>query len=167
LALACNGADAPSTRRCRCRCEGWQVELLGATGSRGGQENLCCLSGSPTADKSCNVSTGGRGYEFLTVLNRQATGSGWRRFSAVLFAGTSARSSRKALRLYSNTALAVENTPWPQSKRQPLVSEVSANFTNRQCRVVRVADPHGRILGFLDRSRYFFFQVAPQLYSRG
>jgi hypothetical protein len=26
---------------------------------------------------------------------------------------------------------------------------------------------YGRILGFLDRSRYFFFQVAPQLYSRG
>jgi hypothetical protein len=24
---------------------------------------------------------------------------------------------------------------------------------------------HSRILGFLDRSRYFFFQVAPQLYS--
>jgi hypothetical protein len=33
--------------------------------------------------------------------------------------------------------------------------------------VVSVTDPHGRILGFLDRSRYFFFQVAPQLYSRG
>jgi hypothetical protein len=31
--------------------------------------------------------------------------------------------------------------------------------------VVSVTDPHGRILGFLDRSRYFFFQVAPQLYS--
>jgi hypothetical protein len=27
-------------------------------------------------------------------------------------------------------------------------------------------DPHGRILGFLNRSRYYFFQVAPQLYSR-
>jgi hypothetical protein len=26
--------------------------------------------------------------------------------------------------------------------------------------------PHVRILGFLDRSRYYFFQVAPQLYSR-
>jgi hypothetical protein len=28
-------------------------------------------------------------------------------------------------------------------------------------------DPHGRNLGFLDRSRYFFFQIAPQLYSQG
>jgi hypothetical protein len=27
--------------------------------------------------------------------------------------------------------------------------------------------PYGRILGFLDRSHYFFFQVAPQLYSQG
>jgi hypothetical protein len=37
------------------------------------------------------------------------------------------------------------------------------------CREVRPTDPHGRILGFLDRSRYYFFQVAPQLrvYSRG
>jgi hypothetical protein len=32
--------------------------------------------------------------------------------------------------------------------------------------VVIVTDPYGRILGFLDRSRYFFYQVAPQLYSR-
>jgi hypothetical protein len=33
--------------------------------------------------------------------------------------------------------------------------------------VVSVTDPYGNILGFLDRSRYFFFQVTPQLYSRG
>jgi hypothetical protein len=26
--------------------------------------------------------------------------------------------------------------------------------------VVSVTDPYGRILGFLDQSRYFFFQVA-------
>jgi hypothetical protein len=37
----------------------------------------------------------------------------------------------------------------------------------RGCHVVSVTDPCGRILGFLDRSRYFFFQVSPQLYSRG
>jgi hypothetical protein len=28
-------------------------------------------------------------------------------------------------------------------------------------------DPYGRNLGFLDQSLYYFFQVAPQLYSRG
>jgi hypothetical protein len=33
--------------------------------------------------------------------------------------------------------------------------------------VVSATDPHGRILIFLDRSSYFFFQVAPQLYSQG
>jgi hypothetical protein len=40
-------------------------------------------------------------------------------------------------------------------------------FADRGCRVVSATDPHGRILGFLDRSRYYFFRVAPQLYSRG
>jgi hypothetical protein len=65
-----------------------------------------------------------------------------------------------------------QKIPWPES----------ANCTDRAtaacrgskcpllrivgCRVVSVTDPYGRILGFLDRSRYFFFQVAPQLYSR-
>jgi hypothetical protein len=33
--------------------------------------------------------------------------------------------------------------------------------------VVIATNPYGRILGFLDRSRCFFFQVPPQLYSRG
>jgi hypothetical protein len=32
--------------------------------------------------------------------------------------------------------------------------------------VVSATDPPGCILGFLDRSHYYFFQVAPQLYSR-
>jgi hypothetical protein len=31
--------------------------------------------------------------------------------------------------------------------------------------VVSVKEPHGRNLGFLDRSRYYFFQIASQLYS--
>jgi hypothetical protein len=30
-------------------------------------------------------------------------------------------------------------------------------FADRGCHVVSVTDPYGRILGFLDRSRYFFF----------
>jgi hypothetical protein len=33
--------------------------------------------------------------------------------------------------------------------------------------MVSVTDPYRRILDFLDLSRYFFFQVDPQLYSRG
>jgi hypothetical protein len=40
-------------------------------------------------------------------------------------------------------------------------------FADKGPHVVRVEDPYGRILGFLDRSRYDFFQAAPRLYSRG
>jgi hypothetical protein len=40
-------------------------------------------------------------------------------------------------------------------------------FADRGCHVVSVTDLYGRILDFLDWSRYYFFQVAPQLYSRG
>jgi hypothetical protein len=41
------------------------------------------------------------------------------------------------------------------------------HFTDRKYHVVSVTDPYGSNLSFLDRSSYFFFQVAPQLYSRG
>jgi hypothetical protein len=62
-------------------------------------------------------------------------------------------------------------TSWPESAsllyRSLLVNEVSSNFADRRCHVVRKTDPYGRILAFLDWSRYFFFQVAPQLYSWG
>jgi hypothetical protein len=57
---------------------------------------------------------------------------------------------------YANSVASVRKRTIP-TERPPLVSEVSANVTN----------PYSRILGFLDRSRYYFFQVAPQLYSRG
>jgi hypothetical protein len=40
-------------------------------------------------------------------------------------------------------------------------------FADRECRVVSATDTHGRIIGFLKRNCYYFFQVAPQLYSRG
>jgi hypothetical protein len=54
------------------------------------------------------------------------------------------------------------------TERPPLVSEVSANFfADGGCHVVSVTNPYGRILGFLDRSRYYCFQIAPQLHSRG
>jgi hypothetical protein len=32
--------------------------------------------------------------------------------------------------------------------------------------VVSVTNPYSRIVGFLDRSSYYFFQVAPQLYPK-
>jgi hypothetical protein len=67
-----------------------------------------------------------------------------------------------------------KQTTWPESTSKlyrPSDSRFSAKllltFADRGCYVVSVTDPYGRILGFLDRSLYFFFQVAPQLYSRG
>jgi hypothetical protein len=44
------------------------------------------------------------------------------------------------------------------TKRQRLSAKLVPTF---------VTDLYDSILGFLDRSRYSFFQVAPQLYSRG
>jgi hypothetical protein len=50
------------------------------------------------------------------------------------------------------------------TERPPLVGELVPTFTDRGCHVFSVMDPYGRILAFLDRSRYFFFQVAHHLY---
>jgi CBS-domain-containing membrane protein len=44
-----------------------------------------------------------------------------------------------------------------------LSAKLVLTFADGRYHVVSVTDPYGRILGFLDRSRYFFFQVAPQL----
>jgi hypothetical protein len=67
----------------------------------------------------------------------------------------------------TNSVASVRKRTIP-TERPPLVSEVSANFfADRGCHVVSVTNPYGRVLGFLDRSRYYFFLVAPQLYSRG
>jgi hypothetical protein len=55
-----------------------------------------------------------------------------------------------------------KKTPWSESASElyrPSDRRLSAKrlptFADRGCPVVSVTDPHGRILGFLDRSRYF------------
>jgi hypothetical protein len=53
-----------------------------------------------------------------------------------------------------------------QSDRRSL-SKLMRNFASRGRLVVSTRDPHGRIIGFVDRSPYFFFQVSAQLYSQG
>jgi hypothetical protein len=53
----------------------------------------------------------------------------------------------------------------PSDRR--MSTKLMPTFADRGCHVVSVTDPYGRILAFLARSRYFFFQVVPQLYSRG
>jgi hypothetical protein len=64
-------------------------------------------------------------------------------------------------------------TPWTESASELyrpsdlcLSAKLVPTFADRGCQVVSVTDPYGSILGFLDRSRYCFFQVAPQLYSQ-
>jgi hypothetical protein len=48
-----------------------------------------------------------------------------------------------------------------------LSAKLVPTFADRGRHMVGAMDPYDRILGFLDQSRYCFFQVAPQLYSRG
>jgi CBS-domain-containing membrane protein len=63
---------------------------------------------------------------------------------------------------------------WPQSASElfrpsdlRLSAKLVPTIADRGCHVVSVTDPYGHILGVIDQSRYFFFLVAPQLYSRG
>jgi hypothetical protein len=67
-----------------------------------------------------------------------------------------------------------KQTPRPESandlyrpRDRRLSAKVVPTFTDKACRVLNETDLYGRILRFLDQSRYYFFQVAPQLYSRG
>jgi hypothetical protein len=48
-----------------------------------------------------------------------------------------------------------------------LSAKLVPTFADRVCHVVSARSPHGRNFDFLDRSRYYFFQVAPQLFPRG
>jgi hypothetical protein len=74
---------------------------------------------------------------------------------------------RKEKQTKANSVAWVRERTIP-TERLPLVDEVGTNFLRIEgCRVVSVTDPYGHILGFLDRSSCFFFQVAPQFYSRG
>jgi hypothetical protein len=68
--------------------------------------------------------------------------------------------------------LAITTTMQSLKKTKLRVLSLRANYADRatsawRCHVVCVTDPYHRILGFLDRNCYFFFQAARQLYSRG
>jgi hypothetical protein len=61
-------------------------------------------------------------------------------------------------------------SPWPESaselyrpSERRLSEKLVPTFADRGCHVVSVTDLYCRILRFLDRSRYYFFQVALQL----
>jgi hypothetical protein len=64
-----------------------------------------------------------------------------------------------------------KQTPWPESASElyrpsdrSLSAKLVPTFADRGYHVVSMTDPHGVILAFLDQTRYFFFQVDPQLY---
>jgi hypothetical protein len=48
-----------------------------------------------------------------------------------------------------------------------LSAKLMQTFADKGCHVLNVTDPYCQIQGFLDRSHYFFLQVAPQLFSPG
>jgi hypothetical protein len=54
-----------------------------------------------------------------------------------------------------------QQIPWSESASEPyrpsdsLSAKLVPTFVDRGCHMVSVTDPYGRILGFLDRSRYF------------
>jgi hypothetical protein len=54
-----------------------------------------------------------------------------------------------------------EYSATPASKKYPVA------WVRKRPIMVSAMDPYGRVLCFLDWSRYFFFQVAPRVYSRG
>jgi hypothetical protein len=48
-------------------------------------------------------------------------------------------------------------------KNYTVRAAAACTFEDRGCRVVSMTDPYGRILGFLDWSRYSFFQVTSSI----
>jgi hypothetical protein len=63
-------------------------------------------------------------------------------------------------------ALQPTSGPYLSSDRR-LSTKLVPAFADRGCHVVSVANLHSRNFDFIDRSRYYFFQVAPQMSSRG
>jgi hypothetical protein len=73
------------------------------------------------------------------------------------------------MKIEREIALSIKKTknwiPWTKSasklyrpRDRRLSAMVVPIFAETGCNVVSVTDPYGRILGFLDRSRYIFFQ---------
>jgi hypothetical protein len=65
----------------------------------------------------------------------------------------------------TNSLALVRNELYQPNDRH-LSEKLVPTVADRECCVVSSTDPYGRF-GLLDRSSYFFFQVAPQLYSWG
>jgi hypothetical protein len=87
---------------------------------------------------------------------------------------TAVRGVCSLLGLLSHIKVKLKVSSWPQSASElyrPSDRRLSAKLVStsaaRGCRVISATIIYGSILGFLNRSRYFFFQVASQLLSQG
>jgi hypothetical protein len=65
--------------------------------------------------------------------------------------------------LYSLNSVAWVRERTIRTERGSIVGEVNAKFEDRECHVISVMDPYGRILCFLDRSRYFFLSSSSSI----
>jgi CBS-domain-containing membrane protein len=50
----------------------------------------------------------------------------------------------------------LNSVAWVRPSDRRLSAKLTPTFADTGCHVVGVIDPYGRILGFLERSRYFF-----------
>jgi hypothetical protein len=80
--------------------------------------------------------------------------------------GLSKRCSLKKKKKKNKTPRLESATELYRPRDFRLLAKLVPTSADRGCHVVTVTNLYGRILAFLDQSRYFFFQVAPQLYSR-
>jgi hypothetical protein len=71
----------------------------------------------------------------------------------------------KSHKMYLKKTKKISVGPSASEAYRPSDRRFSANLVptsvDRGCHVVSATDSYGRILDFLDRSHYFFFQVAP------
>jgi hypothetical protein len=86
------------------------------------------------------------------------------RSGEILYGSAKSQLSISALTLKELNSVARVRERIIPTERSPLVGEVLLTSVDRGCHVVSVTYPYGSILGFLDRSRYLFFQVSPQFY---
>jgi hypothetical protein len=77
--------------------------------------------------------------------------------------GFETRPSRPTCAYLCSVTLQSTSGPYISSDRR-LSAKLVPTFADRGCHMVSAANPPRHNFDFLDRSRYYFFQVAPQLY---
>jgi hypothetical protein len=137
----------------------WDVEPCSPYVNRrfGGNDHLC-LQGRKSADQQVASSITQKMLTFITTAVRTSKTLQYKCLTT--FVGLDDKFKKQ--------------TPWPgpaselywRSDRR-LSAKLVPTFAGRGRHVVSATDSYGRILGFIDRNRYSFFQVIPQVCSRG